>query len=248
MISRPSRWEAASTRSASCAGCNRASFGCGTRSRTVGTCPVNGSTLAQSRNSSAATDSPKRRGTTRRAIPRRPVSTPTTRYHPSTRAISMSLARTRRAPSTLISCRSSTSFFSRTSCGRRSNGRRSSFAAPSCTWSWRISATTSAGTNTSRPATLASTPLTSGYSSPSRTITSATRPSVPPASSRRSPPTISDRCRIGRAADSPTPEPYRPPGWERRPSGQPLMRLWPAMMSALIAVKMPVSEVAFGFE
>ena len=31
-------------------------------------------------------------------------------------------------------------------------------------------------------------------------------------------------------------------------AGQPLMRLWPAMMSALIAVKMPVSEVAFGFE
>ena len=50
MISSPSLCDAASTRSASSAGCSRASFGCGTRSRTVGTCPVNGSTVAQSRN------------------------------------------------------------------------------------------------------------------------------------------------------------------------------------------------------
>ena len=38
-ISSPSRCDAASTRSASWAGCSRASFGCGTRSRTVGTWP-----------------------------------------------------------------------------------------------------------------------------------------------------------------------------------------------------------------
>ncbi len=50
MISSPSRCEAASTRSAIWAGWSLASFGCGTRRRTVGTCPSNGSTLAQSRN------------------------------------------------------------------------------------------------------------------------------------------------------------------------------------------------------
>ena len=42
-------------------------------------------------------------------------------------------------------------------------------------------------------------------------------------------------------------DPNFPVPWTPR-SLQPLMRLWPAMMSALIAVKMPVSEVAFGFE
>ena len=54
----------------------------------------------------------------RRTRPRRPTSTPTTRYQPSSRASSISFARTSRAPSTLISCRSSTSFRSSTSCGR----------------------------------------------------------------------------------------------------------------------------------
>ena len=51
------------------------------------------------------------------AGPRRLTSTPTTRYQPSSRASSISFARTSRAPSTLISCRSRTSFFSSTSCG-----------------------------------------------------------------------------------------------------------------------------------
>ena len=49
MISSPWLRGAASTRSASSAGCSRASFGCGTRSWTVGMWPVNGSRLAQSR-------------------------------------------------------------------------------------------------------------------------------------------------------------------------------------------------------
>ena len=56
------------------------------------------------------------------------TSIPTTRHQPSTRAISISFARTRRAPSTLISCRSSRSSRSSSSPSRRSNGCRSSRA------------------------------------------------------------------------------------------------------------------------
>ena len=67
-------------------------------------------------------------GSRRRSPPRGPVSTPTTRQDPAIRASSISLARTRRAPCTLISWRSSTSRFSSTSSGRRSKWRRSSLA------------------------------------------------------------------------------------------------------------------------
>ena len=129
MISSPSLCDAASTRSASWAGCRRASLGWGMRRRTLGTCPVNASTLAQSRNSVETMLAPRRRGATRRRMPRSPVSTPTTRYQPSMRAISISFARTSRAPSMLISWRSRTSFFSSTSPGRRSNRCRSIFSA-----------------------------------------------------------------------------------------------------------------------
>ena len=48
-------------------------------------------------------------GSSRRSPPRGPVSTPTTRQEPATSASSISLARTSRAPSTLISWRSSRS-------------------------------------------------------------------------------------------------------------------------------------------
>ena len=70
--------------------------------RTLGTCPTNGSMLAQSTNVPAATRRPSGRGSNRRSPPRAPVSTPTTRHQPSTRASSISFARTKRAPSTLI--------------------------------------------------------------------------------------------------------------------------------------------------
>ena len=99
-----------------------------------GTWPTNGSTLAQSRNSPVASRSASAcaaaAGAARRAgrCPR-----PTTRHQPPTRASSISLARTSRAPSTLISWRSSTSAFSSTSSGRRSKGRRSSLATRSVT-------------------------------------------------------------------------------------------------------------------
>ena len=162
MISSPSLCDAASTRSASWAGCRRASLGWGMRRRTLGTCPVNASTLAQSRNSVETMLAPRRRGATRRRMPRSPVSTPTTRYQPSMRAISISFARTSRAPSMLISWRSRTSFFSSTSPGRRSNRCRSIFSACRSTRPCAISATWSAATNTTRPATEATTPVTGG--------------------------------------------------------------------------------------
>ena len=84
MISSPSWREAASTRSAICAGWSLASFGWGTRRRTVGTCPTNGSTPAQSRNSPVAMCAPSPFGSSRRKPPRGPVSTPTTRQEPAT--------------------------------------------------------------------------------------------------------------------------------------------------------------------
>ena len=72
-------------------------------------------------------------GSRRRSPPRGPVSTPTTRQEPAISASSISLARTRRAPSTLISWRSSRSRRSSTSSGRRSKWRRSSLALRSIT-------------------------------------------------------------------------------------------------------------------
>ena len=75
----------------------------------------------------------------RRSRPRTPVSTPTTRYQPSSRASSISFERTSRAPSTLMSCRSRTSFFRSTSRARRSNGCRSSRRARSVTRPWSSS-------------------------------------------------------------------------------------------------------------
>ena len=103
----------------------------------MGTWPVNASTLAQSRNAPGGMLVPTRRGTTRRTIPRRPVSTPTTRYQPSMRAISISFARTSRAPSMLISWRSSTSLRSSTSPVRRSKCCRSIRSETISTRPWR---------------------------------------------------------------------------------------------------------------
>ena len=72
MISSPSRREAASTRSAIWAGWSLASLGWGMRRRTVGTCPTNGSTLAQSRKSPVAMRRPSGFGSSRRSPPRAP--------------------------------------------------------------------------------------------------------------------------------------------------------------------------------
>src|SRR5579862_2358986 len=112
------------------------------------------------------------------------------------RTSSMSFARTSRAPSMLITCRSSTSLRSRISPGRRWKCWRSIRCSRSDTRPAAISEIDVIGTKTCRPATSATTPLTGGYSSPSsRTIRSSIRPSRSPAESRSAPPTTNDRCK-----------------------------------------------------
>ena len=153
---------------------------------------MNGSTLAQSRKLLADPPARARAAGAGAAKPRGPTSTPTTRYQPSRRASSISFERTSRAPSTLISCRSSTSLRSSTSCGAPLEGPQ---VEPGAVRASSVPARSARPPRPERtpggPATVASRPVTGGYSSsPSRTIRSSTRPSfaalvVPELTARR---------------------------------------------------------------
>ena len=140
------------------------------------------------------------RGSSRRDEARAgPTSTPTTRYQPSRRASSISFERTSRAPSTLISCRSSTSLLQQHLLSAALERLQVEPARAQ-----RHAAVLDLGDRVGRDEHLAARrrsrarPVTGGYSSsPSRTIRSSTRPSLPPPASRRSPRTTSERWSTG---------------------------------------------------
>ena len=140
------RRDAASTRSAICAGCSLASLGWGMRRRTVGTWPTNGSTLAQSRNSPAASFGPRARHepsdhATRAGRP--PHHPPPAIEQRELDLVSHDQSCPLDVDELAIEPRP---FFSRTSSGRRSNRPRSSLALLSRTSPVAMSATCSAGT------------------------------------------------------------------------------------------------------
>ena len=186
MISSPSSWEAASTRSAIWAGCSRASFRYGMRRCAVGTWETKGSMLPQSTMAPARVCCPRRPGSSRRRMPRVVGSTPTTSQPLLFRDSSISLARISRPPTKLMRWRAFRSFANSSSPGRRSKRRRSTRSPSNLTRPGSMAEILRTGTNRSRPAIETTAPTMGGCGvSPIRTMRSRTRPSRSPLRSTR---------------------------------------------------------------
>ena len=162
-ISVSSSLDASSIRSAIWAGFSRRIRASGPRSPALLAWPISGSNRDQSRNTCSSCSPSSRRNRPSRPPGRRWASTPASTHSPSgCSRSSRSAARTRWAVSTSMSRWPSTSARSSTSPSRRSKRRRSSWALVSFSSLPSNRPVCSTGTNTSRPPTLATSPVTTG--------------------------------------------------------------------------------------